>query len=146
MSQQEIASRLKQLRRKKSYVEARDVTQEEVAGATGLSLESFSRYENGKRRVPEDAIGTLARYYGVNPAFIRYGIESAAAGSDAPEAVYGGQISDAEAAAAAEQRRAKLGHQQSQPDAPPDSDDPPTPPIRRAAGDRRPPKNPRDGR
>lgn len=74
MTQQEIAARIAQLRRRKSFLEERDVTQAEVAGATGISLESYSRYENGKRRPPEGAIEKLAAFFGVTAVFIRYGI------------------------------------------------------------------------
>lgn len=106
MTQQAIADRLAQLRRKKAYLEARDVTQAEVAGDIGVSLESYSRYENGKRKVPEHAVQALATYYGVEPSFIRYGVArteqpgSEQEGRRVPLASY--QIPDAVAKALAE--------------------------------------------
>lgn len=136
MTQHEIAARIKQLRRKKSAEEERDVTQEEVAGAAGLSLESFSRYENGKRRVPEHAIGAIARYYGVKPAFIRYGEPSG-------EPVYGGQVNEADALVMQAELNAKLAQEQPTSEQPaqatngPPATRPHDGPKKRAAGDRR---------
>ena len=77
--QQQVADRLKQLRRKKAYEEARDVTQAEVADAVGLITETFTRYEGGKRKIPDEVVIALARFYGVTPGFIRYGEVSVAA-------------------------------------------------------------------
>lgn len=75
--QQQVADRLKQLRRKKAYDEARDVTQAEVADAVGLVTETFTRYEGGKRKIPDEVVIALATFYGVTPSFIRYGTEPA---------------------------------------------------------------------
>lgn len=135
MTQHEIAGRIAQLRRRKSYLEARDVTQAEVAGDIGVSLESYSRYENGKRRTPESAIDALARYYGVKPSFIRYGESSG-------EPVYGGQVSETEALAAQAELNARLARERAaDPPAAPPAAPPATRshdgPKKRAAGDRR---------
>lgn len=72
--QQQVADRLAQLRREKSAREKRDLDQKELADVIGVTPETYSRYENAKRRVPDEAILALAEFYGVSPAFIRYGI------------------------------------------------------------------------
>jgi transcriptional regulator with XRE-family HTH domain len=71
--QLEIAERLAQLRRKKQYEEKRDIAQTELAEVIGATPETYSRYENGKRKIPDEAIFALAKYYEVTPGFIRYG-------------------------------------------------------------------------
>jgi transcriptional regulator with XRE-family HTH domain len=74
--QQDVAARIAQLRREKSAREHRDVLQKEIARATGLSVVTYGRYENGERKVPDEAIIALAEYYGTTPWFIRYGVET----------------------------------------------------------------------
>lgn len=71
--QLQIAERIAQLRRKKQFEEKRDIAQTELAEVIGATPETYSRYENGKRKVPDEAIFALANYYGVTPGFIRYG-------------------------------------------------------------------------
>lgn len=70
----EVAGRLAQLRREKSAREKRDIGQQELAAVIGATPETYSRYENGKRKVPEEAVVALAAYYGVKPEFVRYGV------------------------------------------------------------------------
>ena len=77
-NQLEVAARLAQLRREKSARERRDVTQAIIAADNGIVPETYSRYENGRRKVPEEVVVALAKYYGVTPAFIRYGVETSA--------------------------------------------------------------------
>lgn len=77
MTQQlEIAERLAQLRRELAARERRDITQAMIAEAVGLVPETYSRYEKGRRKVPEEAIAALAAYFGVTRSFLRYGDES----------------------------------------------------------------------
>jgi transcriptional regulator with XRE-family HTH domain len=71
--QQEVAERLAQLRREKSARERRDVLQSEIALAAGVSVVTYGRYENGKRKIPDEVIIALAAFYGVKPGFLRYG-------------------------------------------------------------------------
>lgn len=85
--QQQIAERLAQLRREKSARERRDIRQDELAKVIRATSETYSRYENGKRSVPDEAIIALAKFYGVSPAFIRYGVQILPADQGAAEAV-----------------------------------------------------------
>jgi transcriptional regulator with XRE-family HTH domain len=86
-NQQEVAERIAQLRREKSARERKDVTQAMIAEAVGLVPETYSRYENGRRKVPEDVITALAKYFGTTRAFIRYGEETVARVTADPEPV-----------------------------------------------------------
>lgn len=126
---QSIGERLAQLRRKKAFEEARDVTQAMVAADLGVSVESYSRYENGKRPVPEKIIERIAAYFGTTEPFLRYGVGD--------EAVYLGPVPHEEAEAASRARAAKLAAQR-------EAATPATP--RKAAGAKRGRGNPRDGR
>lgn len=74
--QQEVAERLAQLRREKSARERRDVLQSEIAQAAGVSVVTFGRYENGRRKIPDEVIIALARFYGVTPGFLKFGESS----------------------------------------------------------------------
>jgi transcriptional regulator with XRE-family HTH domain len=78
-----MAARVAQLRREKSARERRDVLQGEIAEAVGLSVVTYGRYENGKRKVPDEVVIALAEYFGTTPWFIRYGVEAAGGGSPA---------------------------------------------------------------
>lgn len=71
--QLEVAERLAQLRREKSARERRDVLQAEIALAAGVSVVTYGRYENGRRKIPDDVLIPLAQFYGVTPGFLRYG-------------------------------------------------------------------------
>lgn len=128
--QQEVAERLAQLRREKSAQERRDVMREEIAAAVGLSEVTYGRYENGKRKVPEEAIQALAEFFGVTPAYLRYGVRS-------EEPIARGQLSDEEIAAARSRVAAKRAAEaeQKRKDGPPDD-----PPEQAVAGARRRPR------
>lgn len=132
--QQDVADRLAQLRREKSARERRDVLQGEIAEQIGISSETYSRYENGKRKVPEDVVVALANFYATSPAFIRYGVVA--------QPIAEGQFSEAEIAAARARVAAREGAHPLKPEAleaPPDD-----PPARAVAGARKRPKRPRD--
>lgn len=139
-----LGERAAQARREKGVRERRDITQAMVAKAVGVSGATISDMESGKKVPGEAILAKVASFLGVTPAFLRYGVPMEPSSG---EAVYGGQVSDADAAAAAARRRAKLARQQPPPGDPPadppQSDDPP---MRHAAGARRPPRNPRGGR
>lgn len=56
----------------------RDVTAAEVAKAVGVSSASLSQWENDERTPRDPALLRLAKYLGVTPAYLRYGIGRAA--------------------------------------------------------------------
>jgi transcriptional regulator with XRE-family HTH domain len=91
--QQEVAARIAQLRREKSAGEKRDVLQKEIAKAAGVSIVTYGRYESGQRKVPEEVVIALAKYYGTTPWFIRYGRTGDEAGAGNPAS---GTLSQAE--------------------------------------------------
>lgn len=114
--QQEVAARLAQLRREKSARERRDIFQEEIAGAIGLSTATYSRYEKGKRKVPREVVIALAVYHGVTPEFIDYGVEPLPSASthgielsahDIEPSATHGSVSPEEVEAARERERAR---------------------------------------
>jgi transcriptional regulator with XRE-family HTH domain len=123
--QQDIADRLAQLRREKSARERRDVTQAMIAEACGLVPETYSRYENGKRKVPEEVIQVLADYFGTTAPFIRYGI------GEQPITTF--RIPDS----MAEMFSRALQAEASPAPAPEEPVEEPAPPPRKAAGGRR---------
>lgn len=130
--QRDVADRLAQLRREKSARERRDVTQGEIAGAIGIAAETYSRYENGKRGVPEEVIMALADYFATSAPYIRYGVAAATSGPAAPEPVPAERIAELRAKRAAARDRKKA-----------DGKDHDGPGTRRASGDRPRRGNPR---
>jgi transcriptional regulator with XRE-family HTH domain len=68
---EQFGRKLRQLRREKSALEERDVEQGEVAKAIGETQPNLARYERG--RIPKDETVTkrLAKYYGVEYAWLR---------------------------------------------------------------------------
>lgn len=60
----EIPSRLKQLRNEK------ELTQKAVASSLGISQQSYSNYERGKRDIPVRLIYLLAEFYQVSADYI----------------------------------------------------------------------------
>jgi HTH-type transcriptional regulator / antitoxin HigA len=48
-------------------IEARGVSQSQVAGATGIAVSTISEVLRGKRTLNRDHIGRLARYFHVSP-------------------------------------------------------------------------------
>jgi transcriptional regulator with XRE-family HTH domain len=57
----QIADRIKYLR------DAVDMNEEEVAGAIGISVEEYAKYENGEKDIPISAIYSTAAALGVDP-------------------------------------------------------------------------------
>lgn len=58
--------------------ERRDVTGEEIAEAVGVSAAAYSRWEKGQRSPKENDVAKLAAFFGVTPAYLRYGIAPSA--------------------------------------------------------------------
>lgn len=133
---QEVAGRLAQLRREKSARDKRDILHKELAEVIGATPETYGRYENGKRKVPTEAIDALAEFYGVHPALISYGV------TPADEAIYLGQVPHEEAEAAMRARAAKLAAQREAAKRVAEPD----PPARKVAGGKRRRGTHRDGR
>jgi transcriptional regulator with XRE-family HTH domain len=71
-----LGERIAQARREKGVRERRDVSQSEIAEAIGVTTANHSRWESGQRVPREDALGKLAAYLGVTPAYLRYGVET----------------------------------------------------------------------
>jgi transcriptional regulator with XRE-family HTH domain len=119
--QEQVAERLAQLRREKSARERRDVLQSEIAEAAGVSVVTYGRYENGRRKIPNEIVIAIAKFYAVPPGHILFG-----------EPVTG-TLTDEEVAAAIARSRAARGS-----------------PSRRAVANgeagRKSPKHPRGGR
>lgn len=54
--------------------ERRDITQGEVATGIGVTVAAYSRWETGQRVPREEDVAKLAAFFGVTPAYLRYGI------------------------------------------------------------------------
>ncbi len=48
----------------------RDLTQTKIAAIIGVSQRAYSDYENGKVRIPVEALMALAKYYDVDMNYI----------------------------------------------------------------------------
>ena len=59
----------------KAAREARDVDQKAIAKAIGASESAVSRWENGESIPKDQWLLKLAHYFGVTPAWLRYGQE-----------------------------------------------------------------------
>lgn len=68
-----VGDRIAQERRLKSARECVDIDQKTVAEALGVSGPTISRWESGTAFPRDDALIQLAQYFGVNPAWLRYG-------------------------------------------------------------------------
>ena len=69
----EFGRRLAQLRREKAVADHKDVDRRDVAKAVDASPSSVTRWENGEVFPGEDTMQALAAYFGVTPAWLRYG-------------------------------------------------------------------------
>jgi transcriptional regulator with XRE-family HTH domain len=70
----EVGKRLAQLRRQKAAAEARNVSQEEVATAVGVSTAAYNRYEKGRRLPQPPIFAAIAAYWGVPERWLYYGV------------------------------------------------------------------------
>ncbi len=70
-----FGERLAQERREKGVRERRDVLQKQVARAVGTTATSVSRWEKGIVMPGDAMVRKLAAYFGVTPAWLRYGQE-----------------------------------------------------------------------
>ncbi len=82
--------RLAQERRHKAVVDERDILKKDVAKAVGASESSVGRWEAGLIMPEEPMILRLAKYYGVTPAWLRYGTEP----RQAPASLVGTEVED----------------------------------------------------
>ncbi|MDB4893160.1 MAG: Helix-turn-helix domain [Gemmatimonadetes bacterium] len=57
--------------------ERRDIEQEEIATAVGVTPQAYSRWEKGLRIPKEGDVLRLAAFFGVAPAYLRYGVSVA---------------------------------------------------------------------
>jgi transcriptional regulator with XRE-family HTH domain len=73
-TQHTLGQRLAQARREKAVRDRRDITQADVADATGYSRTAVSEWEADLKSPREDAVKKLADYLGVTAAYLRYGI------------------------------------------------------------------------
>lgn len=71
--------RVAQERRHKAVAEERDIAQKDVAKALSVSESTVSRWEAGEVMPRDDVLTRLAKYFGVTPAWLRYGQEPRAA-------------------------------------------------------------------
>jgi transcriptional regulator with XRE-family HTH domain len=71
-----LGERLAQARREMGVREHRDVSRQELAKAAGVDSSMISQYESNAKVPREDTLGRLAKFLGVTPAFLRYGITS----------------------------------------------------------------------
>jgi len=67
--------RIAQERRLKAVREKRDIDQLVVAEAVGVTGPTISRWESGDVIPRDGVLVELARYFGVTPAWLRYGQE-----------------------------------------------------------------------
>lgn len=72
-----------------SAKEHRDILQAEIAAAVGVTTTALSRWEREERVPRENDIAKLAKFYGVTPAFLRYGVDV-----QLPPMMQGGTIAD----------------------------------------------------
>lgn len=71
---QSLGDRIAQARRELGVRLRRDVAQRDVAKAIGMSAAAVSQWEADDRTPSEAVITKLAAYFGVTPAYLRYGI------------------------------------------------------------------------
>lgn len=72
---QALGERIAQERRLKSVRDRADIGQKDVADTLGVSAGTVSRWESGDVVPRDDVLLKLADYFGVTPAWLRYGQE-----------------------------------------------------------------------
>lgn len=72
--EESLGERIAQARREKAARDRQDVRPVDLARALGVSQATVSDWEAGKITPREDALGKLAAYLGVSPAYLRYGV------------------------------------------------------------------------
>lgn len=65
-----------QARREMAARERRDIEQDEIAAAVGVTPAAYSRWEKGGRIPKEEDVQKLARFFGVSPMYLRYGVSA----------------------------------------------------------------------
>jgi transcriptional regulator with XRE-family HTH domain len=74
MAWQLLSEGIAQARREMAVRARRDIEQKEIADAIGVSVTAYSRWERGERIPNEAAVQKLAKFFGVTPAYLRYGV------------------------------------------------------------------------
>lgn len=73
MKARTLGFRLAQERRIKSVAEERDIGHQEIADAAGVSQPTYSRYEADATKPDDETMVKLARFFGVDPGWLRFG-------------------------------------------------------------------------
>jgi transcriptional regulator with XRE-family HTH domain len=73
MKPRTLGFRLAQERREKAAREERDIEQNEIAKAAGVTQGSYSRYEADATKPDDETMKKLAAYFGVDPGWLRFG-------------------------------------------------------------------------
>jgi transcriptional regulator with XRE-family HTH domain len=111
-----LSEGIAQARREMAVRERRDITQGEVATGIGVTVAAYSRWETGQRVPREEDVAKLAEFFGVTPAYLRYGVVIPPSAPDDITALIdptkdrrltGAEIERAREAVAQEQRAAK---------------------------------------
>lgn len=83
-----LGKRIAQARRELGVREHRDVTQLDLARAIGTTSASISEWEADKKQPREPSLVKLAKFLGVSPAYLRYGVETTVAPMDHDEGAH----------------------------------------------------------
>jgi transcriptional regulator with XRE-family HTH domain len=78
----EVGERIAQARREKAARERKDIRHTDMAAALKVSGATVSDWEAGKVRPRPAAMEKLARYLGVTPAYLAYGVGAELSGVD----------------------------------------------------------------
>lgn len=79
---EQAGSRIAQARRELAVRSERDIAGPDMARDLGVSTETVRSWEAGETRPREAALGQLAAYLGVTPAWIIYGVDAPALGRE----------------------------------------------------------------
>lgn len=72
-----LGERIAQARRELGVRTRTDVNPSDVAEALGVSPATVYRWESNEKSPRDDTLAKLAKYLGVTPAYLRYGVVSA---------------------------------------------------------------------
>jgi transcriptional regulator with XRE-family HTH domain len=84
---QTLGARVAQARRELSVRLRRDVSASDMAKALGVSPATVYRWESDEKSPKDDSLDALAKFLGVTPAFLRYGVVPAVAVIDEEEEI-----------------------------------------------------------
>ncbi len=77
MPKQTLGQRIAQARRELAVRLRRDVSASNVAEALGVAPATVYRWESDEKVPKDDSLLSLAKYLGVSPAYLRYGVTEA---------------------------------------------------------------------